>query len=89
MQRVLDKVRAGELTTRRSVAAISGMAGAKEGLQGVAEGRFAGKAVVFPQIRDLGLTPLSELKHVLPNVYAKLESGRYWTNEAEAELLAS
>ncbi len=87
MQRVLDKVRDGQLTTRRSVAAISGMAGAKIGLQGVAEGRFAGKAIVFPQIPDLGLTPLTELKDVLPSVYAKLEDGRYWTNEAEAELL--
>ncbi|MBS1252516.1 MAG: Mannitol-1-phosphate 5-dehydrogenase [Anaerolineales bacterium] len=87
MQRVLDKVRDRQLTTRRSVAAISGMAGAGDGLRGVAEGCFAGKAIVFPQIPDLGLTPLSELKHALPNVYAKLEDGRYWTNEAEVELL--
>jgi threonine dehydrogenase-like Zn-dependent dehydrogenase len=89
MQRVLDKVRHGQLTTRRSVAAISGMAGAKDGLRAVAEGRFAGKVVVFPQIRDLGLIPLPELKDVLPDVYARLEDGRYWTNEAEAELLGS
>lgn len=87
MQRVLDKVRQGELTTRRSVAAISGMAGAKEGLRAVAEGRFAGKVVVFPQIPELDLVPLPELKAVLPSVYAKLEAGRYWTNEAEAALL--
>ncbi|MFQ5855285.1 MAG: alcohol dehydrogenase catalytic domain-containing protein [Anaerolineae bacterium] len=87
MQRVLDKVRDGRLTTRRSVAAISGMAGAKDGLQAVAEGRFAGKIVVFPQIPNLGLVPLPELKDVLPNVYARLEEGRYWTNEAEEELL--
>lgn len=88
MQRVLDKVRHGQLTTRRSVAAISGMAGAKDGLRAVAEGRFAGKIVVFPQIPDLGLVPLPELKNVLPKVYALLEDGRYWTNEAEAELLS-
>lgn len=88
MQRVLDKVRAGQLTTRRSVAAISGMAGAKDGLRAVAEGRFAGKIVVFPQIPELSLVPLPELRDVLPNVYARLEDGRYWTNEAEAELLA-
>jgi hypothetical protein len=88
MQRVLDKVRAGQLTTRRSVAAISGMAGAKDGLQAVAEGRFAGKIVVFPQIPNLGLVPLAELQDVLPNVYAKLEDGHYWTNEAEEQLLS-
>ncbi|RME42621.1 MAG: alcohol dehydrogenase [Chloroflexi bacterium] len=87
MQRVLDRVRHGQLATRRSVAAISGMAGAKDGLRAVAEGRFAGKVVVFPQLRDLGLIPLPALKDVLPNVYARLEDGRYWTNEAEVELL--
>ena len=87
LQRVLDKVRSGHLTTRRSVAAISGMAGAKDGLRAVAEGRFPGKVVVFPQIPDLGLVPLPELREVLPNVYARLEDGRYWTNEAEEELL--
>ncbi len=87
MQRVLDKVRDGRLTTRRSVAAISGMAGAKDGLRAVAEGRFAGKIVVFPQIRNLGLIPLPQLKDVLPNVYSRLEGGRFWTNAAEEELL--
>lgn len=87
MQRVLDKVRHGQLTTRRSVAAVSGMAGAKDGLRAVAEGRFAGKVVVFPQIPDLGLVPLPKLRDVLPSVYARLEDGRYWTSEAETELL--
>ena len=87
MQRVLDKVRHGQLTTRRSVAAISGMAGAKDGLRAVAEGRFPGKVVVFPQIPDLGLIPLSKLRDALPDVYARLEDGRHWTNEAEAALL--
>ena len=89
MQRVLEKVRRGELTTRRSVAAIAGMAGAKDGLRAVAEGRFAGKVVVFPQVPDLGLVPLPALKDVLPNVYAKLEDGRYWTNAAEEELITT
>jgi len=87
LQRVLEKARAGVLNPNRSVAAISGIHGAWEGLKAVREGRFSGKIVVYPQIEDLGLTPLSELKEKLPAVYAKLGPGEMWTREAEEELL--
>ncbi|MFQ6057533.1 MAG: alcohol dehydrogenase, partial [Anaerolineae bacterium] len=87
LQRVLDKARAGALAPSRSVAAISGISGAWEGLKAVQEGRFAGKIVVYPQIENLGLTPLSELKEKLPAVYARLGPGEMWTREAEEELL--
>jgi hypothetical protein len=30
---------------------------------------------------------LAELKEKFPTVYAKLENGRFWTKEAEEELL--
>ena len=86
LRRVLDKARAGVLNPNRSVAAISGIGGAWEGLRAVQEGRFSGKIVVYPQIEDLGLTPLSELKERLPAVYARLGPGRMWTREAEGEL---
>jgi hypothetical protein len=33
------------------------------------------------------LTPLPELREVLPTVYAKLKDGREWTVEAEEEFL--
>jgi hypothetical protein len=49
---------------------------------------FPGKIVIFPQIRDLPLTPLPDLKHTLPSVFAKLKSGKEWTLEAEEELLS-
>jgi hypothetical protein len=42
--------------------------------------------VIFPQLHDLPLTMLADLKDILPGVYAKLKNGRGWTNEAEAEL---
>ena len=87
MRETLNRMEQGELTTRDSLAAIGGMEAAKEGLQAVKEGRFAGKTLIFPQIHNLPLTPLPELKNTLPTVYAKLRDGQFWTNEAEAELL--
>jgi threonine dehydrogenase-like Zn-dependent dehydrogenase len=87
LQRVLEKTQAGALSPNRSVAAISGIPGAWEGLKAVREGRFSGKIVVYPQIEDLGLTPLSELREKLPAVYARLEPGEMWTKAAEEELL--
>jgi threonine dehydrogenase-like Zn-dependent dehydrogenase len=87
LQRVLEKAQAGVLSPNRSVAAISGIPGAWEGLKAVREGRFSGKIVVYPQIEDLGLTPLSELRGKLSAVYARLEPGEMWTKAAEEELL--
>lgn len=87
LQQVLQKARTGALNPNRSVAAISGIGGAWEGLKAVQEGRFTGKIVVYPQIENLGLTPLSELKDRLPAIYARLEDGKWWTKEAEEELL--
>ena len=57
-------------------------------LRAVAAGRFPGKVVIYPNIAPLPLTPLSDLKAVLPDVYTKLEDGRIWTVEAERELLS-
>ncbi len=55
--------------------------------QAVTRHRLPGKVVIYPQIKDLPLTALPELKDTLPSVYAKLKDGREWTDEAEAEFL--
>ena len=59
-----------------------------DGLRAVAAGRFPGKVVIYPQIPPLPLTPLSDLKDVLPDVHARLEDGRIWSVEAERALLS-
>ena len=43
--------------------------------------------VIYPHIKELPLTALSDLQETLPSVYAKLKDGREWTNEAEEEFL--
>lgn len=87
LEGVLRRTEKGMISPNSSVAAIAGMSSVVEGLRAVKEGRFPGKVVVFPQIKELELTPLPELKEKLPRVYEKLEEGQIWTREAEEELL--
>ena len=78
---------AGTLSPGRSVAAIGGIETAAEAIQAVMEGRFPGKVVVFPQIRNLPLTGLKDLAERLPDVAAKLGEDNLWTREAEQALI--
>jgi threonine dehydrogenase-like Zn-dependent dehydrogenase len=83
----LFQAETGQLSPNRSVAAIGSLNAARDGLQSVLDTSFSGKVVIFPNIRELPLTALSDLERVLPSVHARLEDGREWTVEAEEELL--
>ena len=83
---VLDRSSEGAISPDLSVAAIGGMNFAREGLIALMEGRYPGKIIIFPQIEDLPLVSLSELKLKIPEVGAKLGPGDAWTLEAEMEL---
>jgi L-sorbose 1-phosphate reductase len=83
-----DLTESKALSPNKSVAAVAGLEGVDEGLRAVADGRFPGKVVIFPNLsKPLPLTALPELKQVLPSVYAKLDKDGTWTVEAEEELL--
>ena len=84
---MLSQAESGELSPNRSVAAVGSLGAARDGLQSVQDTVFPGKVVIFPHIKDMPLTPLPELKELLPTVYAKLKDGREWTVEAEEEFL--
>ncbi len=86
MKIVLEKVTSGQLNTNCSVDAISGMAGATEGIAAVENRTLAGKIIVYPMLHDIGLIPLVDLHKPFPTVAAKLDNGQ-WTREAERELL--
>jgi NADPH:quinone reductase-like Zn-dependent oxidoreductase len=77
----------GTLSPGRSVAAIGGLETAAEAIESVQDGKYPGKVVIFPQIRNLPLTGLKELKERLPEVAAKLGEDNMWTNEAEELLI--
>lgn len=83
----MDRRMAGELSPGRSVAAIGGLETAPEAIKSVMEGRYPGKVVVFPQIHNLPLMSLKELKERLPEVAEKLGEDLMWTNEAEEALI--
>jgi threonine dehydrogenase-like Zn-dependent dehydrogenase len=87
MKEVLNRINSGELSPNRSVAAIGSLSAARDGLQAVKDANFAGKVVIYPNIREFPLTSLTDLKDSLPSVYAKLSNGREWTKEAEDEFL--
>ncbi len=85
MRAVLRKVESGDLDTNVSVAAISGLDGAIDGLRAVENNAIPGKILIYPACQGLGLTPLPELKARLPRVARKLRNGM-WTLDAERAL---
>jgi len=87
MHLTLEKASSNELSRNRSVAAIGSLSAAREGLMAVKNTLYPGKVVIYPHIKELPLTAITDLKDVLPSVYARLKDGREWTNEAEEELL--
>jgi threonine dehydrogenase-like Zn-dependent dehydrogenase len=86
MKIVLRKVESGQLDTNTSLDAVSGMAGATDGIKAIENRTLAGKIIVYPVLHELPLTPLSELHKKYPTVAAKLKHGQ-WNKDAEQELL--
>jgi L-sorbose 1-phosphate reductase len=84
---MLNQAESGQLSPNRSVAAIGSLSAARDGLQAVQEADFPGKVVIYPQIEEMPLTGLAELKDRFPTVHARLRNGREWTVEAEQEFL--
>ena len=86
MKRMLVKAESGRLDTNVSVAAICGLAGATEGIRAVENRSIAGKIIVYPACRGLGLVRLEELSEKLPQVAECLTDG-LWNKRAEDTLL--
>ena len=86
MKLVLAKVENGSLDTNLSVAAISGLDGAVDGIRAVEKALIPGKILVYPMCKGLGLITLDTLGEKLPEVAGCLENG-VWTKKAEEKLL--
>jgi threonine dehydrogenase-like Zn-dependent dehydrogenase len=84
---MLSQAESGTLSPNRSVAAVGSLSAARDGLMSVRDTSFPGKVVIYPGIREFPLTALADLRDTLPEVYAKLDNGRTWTNAAELEFL--
>ena len=86
MKALLDKISAGQIDTNCSVDAVSGMAGAIDGVEALEKQTVAGKIIIYPMLHDLGLTRLADLADRFPGVASKLDGGQ-WCKDAEQELL--
>ena len=76
------------LLTNYSVAAIGGIDAIWQGVDGVKNGRFPGKTVIYPQVEDLALTSVADLSEEEPEVADSLNPGGVWSIEAEGKLLS-
>lgn len=86
MKIVLDKVTRGQLDVNTSVDAVSGMAGAADGIRAVENRTLAGKIIVYPALPNLPLTTLDDLAAAYPTIAEKCPND-LWTQAAEEELL--
>ena len=86
MKIVLEKVLSGQLDTNCSVDAVSGMAGAIDGIKAVENRTLSGKIIVYPALEQMPLLTLPEVCRQYPTVADKLDHG-IWTHQAEQELL--
>jgi threonine dehydrogenase-like Zn-dependent dehydrogenase len=88
MKAVLARVESGMLNTNVSVAAVCGLAGAIDGIRAVEKRLVAGKIVVYPACRKLGLVRLGDMAARIPQVASHLADGPAgWTKAAEERLL--
>jgi len=97
MKRMLTKVESGRLDTNVSVAAVCGLEAAAEGIRAVENRLIAGKIIVYPACRGLGLVRLEELNEKLPSYGSALRrdepeaaeclNNGLWTKQAENTLL--
>jgi threonine dehydrogenase-like Zn-dependent dehydrogenase len=86
MKRMLEKVETGRLDTNLSVAAVCGLEGAVDGIRAVENRSIAGKIIVYPACKTLGLVRLEEMEQKMPEVAQCLNDG-LWTKQAEQKLL--
>jgi threonine dehydrogenase-like Zn-dependent dehydrogenase len=86
MKRMLEKTESGRLDTNVSVAAICGLEGATEGIRAIENRSIAGKIIVYPACKGLGLVTLEELNEKMPEVAERLNNG-LWNKQAELKLL--
>jgi threonine dehydrogenase-like Zn-dependent dehydrogenase len=84
---VIRKTLAKQLSPNYSVAAVGGLEAARDGVNAMMNGKFAGKVVIFPQLSGLPLTGLEEMPRLYPDIAAKLGPNQTWTLDAEKALI--
>ena len=78
---------AGKLKPVTALAAIGGMKDLKKGLDAVANAKFPGKTVIFPNCLDMPLVPISKLDEILPGAEKTFDEQGFYSQKTEKALL--
>ena len=87
LRHTCNMVGAGKLNPASALAAIGGMKDLKKGLDAVANARFPGKTVIFPNCEDMPLTPVSEIASLAEGLEKTLDKDGLVTLETEKLLM--
>lgn len=87
LKHTLELFESGKLNTAPALAAIGGMKDLKLGLEGVANAKFPGKTVIFPNCQDLPLTPIDEISKLDPAIAEALAGQQTNYNLAAEEAI--
>ena len=87
LRHTLEMVETGALNPATALAAIGGMGALWDGLNGVAEARFPGKTVIFPNCETMPLTAVENLAGLIPGIDQTLTPGGFYSMTTESALL--
>lgn len=87
LKHTLDMVESGKLDPSTALAAIGGMNELKHGLDGVANAKFPGKTVIFPNCEDLPLTPIEDINTLDKSIDDALSKSKTSYNMAAEKAL--
>jgi len=87
MKETLRMTEDGEIYTENAAAAIGGLNSVVDGLKMVEGQKVPGKIIIYQQIPNMPITLIKDMHNEYPTVGALLRDGKYWSYEAEKELL--
>jgi len=87
MKETLRMTEEGEIYTENAAVAIGGFNAVIEGLKKVEAQQVPGKIIIYQQIPDMPVTLIKDIAKEYPTIAPLLRDGKYWTFEAEKELL--
>lgn len=86
LQKTIELTESNAINPATALAAIGGMKTLWEGLDGVANARYAGKTVIFPHCPDMPLIDMEKLTERLPELKDTLSERGLYTLDTEKAL---
>lgn len=87
LKHTLKLVEDAKLNPATALAAIGGMQDLKKGLDAVANAKFPGKTVIFPNCETMPLTVMDNIDQLSPELKATLTKDGFYTKKTEEKLM--